>query len=173
MTDQPHTRRRWFQFRLRTLLAAVLVLSVPLSWFAWNMERARRQREAVSSLVAKGVFVAYESDATWEYGPPVNPRLYKLVVWYQNLLGKDFANPVVEVVPSCEEPGLTDADLVQIASLDQLRYLDLFESRVTDAGLARLHGLTELEHLDLRGTEVSPEGVENLQRALPNCKIGY
>ena len=33
MTTTPPKRRRWLQFRLRALLIAVLVLSVPLQWF--------------------------------------------------------------------------------------------------------------------------------------------
>lgn len=41
---------RWFQFRLRTLLVAVLVLSLPLSWFTVRMERRRRQQNVVATI---------------------------------------------------------------------------------------------------------------------------
>ena len=47
-------RRRWFQFRLRTLLIAILVLSLPLSWFAVRLARERRQREAVEAIERLG-----------------------------------------------------------------------------------------------------------------------
>ncbi len=47
MSDQK--RRRWLQFRLRTLLIAILVLSLPLSWFAARMERALMGSEAWES----------------------------------------------------------------------------------------------------------------------------
>lgn len=47
-------RLRWFQFRLRTLLVAILLLSLPLSWFGWRLEEARRQRKAVEAIRQMG-----------------------------------------------------------------------------------------------------------------------
>ena len=66
-----HPNRRWFQFRLRTLLIVVLVLSLPLSWFAVRMERARRQRAAVEAVSELGAIVYYD----WEidYSLPGDP----------------------------------------------------------------------------------------------------
>jgi hypothetical protein len=58
MIEELPKRRRWLQFRLRTLLIAVLVLSLPLSWFAVRRERARRQRATIESL---GGRVSYDS----------------------------------------------------------------------------------------------------------------
>ena len=54
MNEVVRPKRRFLQFRLRTLLIAVLVLSLPLSWFAVKMERARRQREAVEVIERLG-----------------------------------------------------------------------------------------------------------------------
>ncbi len=43
MTTQPTTppkpRRRWLQFSLRGLLLLMVVISGPLAWFAWKLER--------------------------------------------------------------------------------------------------------------------------------------
>ena len=44
---------RLVRFSLRTLFVFVVLLSVPLGWFAWEMQRARRQREAVERVLAK------------------------------------------------------------------------------------------------------------------------
>jgi len=67
---------------------------------------------------------------------------------------------------------ITDAGLEHVKGLKNLRYLNLhWQKKVTDAGLEHLKGLERLRHLDLRGTKVTDGGVENLQRALPNCKI--
>ena len=67
---------------------------------------------------------------------------------------------------------ITDAGLEHVKGLKHLRYLNLhWQKKVTDAGLEHLKGLESLQHLDLRGTKVTDGGVENLQRALPNCKI--
>jgi hypothetical protein len=42
---------------------------------------------------------------------------------------------------------------------------------VTDAGLEHLKRLTQLEQLDLYETKVTRADVEELQQALPKCKI--
>jgi hypothetical protein len=46
--------RRRFQFGVRSLLVFMVAVSVPLGWFAWEMERARRQRELVRQIVKAG-----------------------------------------------------------------------------------------------------------------------
>ena len=42
---------------------------------------------------------------------------------------------------------------------------------LTDAGLVHLKGLKNLQRLDLSATQVTTAGVEDLQSALPECKI--
>ena len=49
--------------------------------------------------------------------------------------------------------------------------LDLDDNPITDAGLVHFSGLKKLELLSLYGTHVSSAGVDELQRALPNCRI--
>ncbi len=73
MTTEP-PKRRWLQFRLRTLLIAVLVLSLPLSWFAWRMEKARKQREAVEVIRGTGGYTIYDAQK-----PSVPPVLLKVL----------------------------------------------------------------------------------------------
>jgi hypothetical protein len=55
----------------------------------------------------------------------------------------------------------------------RLQYLDLYGTKVTDAGLVHLAGLSRLDSLNLYCTHVTEKGVENLQRALPSCKIEH
>ncbi len=53
--------RRRFQFSFRSLLVFVVAVSVPLGWFAWQMDRARRQREAVTRILELGgTVVSYD-----------------------------------------------------------------------------------------------------------------
>ncbi|MCE9555242.1 MAG: hypothetical protein K8T91_17975 [Planctomycetes bacterium] len=47
---QPKLRRRWFQYRLRSLLIVMTLLTLPLSWFGWRLNYARIQRAAFSAL---------------------------------------------------------------------------------------------------------------------------
>jgi hypothetical protein len=42
---------------------------------------------------------------------------------------------------------------------------------VDDTGLEQLRGLTKLKQLDLGQTKVTPKGIQQLQQALPKCKI--
>ena len=82
---------------------------------------------------------------------------------------KQFRKPVVRVNLSGTK--VTDAGLVHLKGLTNLRWLDLGDTNVTDAGLVHLKGLTKLERLDLWSTKVSATGFKELQKALPNCQI--
>jgi len=55
--------------------------------------------------------------------------------------------------------------------LTGLKKLWLQDTVVSDAGLKHLKTLVNLETLMLQQTGVTDEGVEELQQALPNCKI--
>jgi hypothetical protein len=45
MNDPPKTKRRWYQFSLRTMFVLVVVVSIPMAWvgFQFNWIRQRRQ----------------------------------------------------------------------------------------------------------------------------------
>jgi|SRR5579872_1559875 len=66
---------------------------------------------------------------------------------------------------------ITDAGLPRLSGLKKLRCLSLYGTKVTDSGLVHLSGLTNLELLYLHATPVTDEGIEELQKALPDCKI--
>lgn len=178
-------RPRWLQFRLRTLLIAVLVLSLPLSWFGMSLEKARRQRKAVMRIEELGGGVVYD----WEcnLNPFFEPSPTRLRTW----LGNDFFDKVVMVI--LYGPQVDDTELKYFADLTDLEELIFYETDVTDAGLENLKGLpnletlyvgaspriteaglasmTNLETLGLDIRQFDPEVLERLQVALPNCRI--
>src|SRR5271166_2626588 len=42
---------RWhFQFGIRSLLILTFAVALPFSWLSWEMEKARKQREAVEAI---------------------------------------------------------------------------------------------------------------------------
>ena len=62
-------------------------------------------------------------------------------------------------------PPITDADLVHLKSIGNLRELRFAkESQITDAGLVQIAELTELSYLSLYGTQVTDDGLRYLER---------
>ncbi len=66
----------------------------------------------------------------------------------------------VSVILGCKA---SDAELVHLKDLGQVRMLDLTSSHVTDAGLVHLKELIHLEELDLAFTSVTDEGLAHLE----------
>jgi hypothetical protein len=181
--------RRRFQFSFRSLLVFLVVLSVPLGWFAWEMQKARRQREAVAAIVKAGGWVRYyefvEFDPMWksEATQPLRPA------WLRKLLGEDFLNDALSVACVRDDDvkrlkgnmnvrvliltgnRVTDASLEHVETLSDLHVLYLSSHQFTDAALKNLEGMTGLRELYYCGGPITDEGVTKLQQALPNCKI--
>ena len=137
-------KRRFYQFRLRTLLALVALASIAMSWFTVKWNQAKRQRAAVESIVDAGGAVVYQ----YQYGAdgdrignaePPGPT------WLRRILGVDFLSDVHDVL--------------------------VVDTEWADAGLEHLAGLKNLESLALSDTRLTDEGVKKLQQALPNCTI--
>jgi hypothetical protein len=181
---------------VRTLLIAVLVLSLPLSWFAVKLYQARKQREAVEEVVRLGGFVWYDyqvdSGSQW-------------ASWLRQMLGDDFFHSVVGVIfqppmgtdISNEIPVVRDEHLILLRAFPKVRFITITSKAVTDSGVEHLGNLEELERLDLQetqvgdtgldylktlarlrelylyGTKVTPEAVQRLQQSLPDCTIEH
>ena len=181
-------KRRWYQFSLRTLLLAVLVINLPLSWFAARLEKARKQKEAVEALEKAGGYAFYRSQSEDRFAELLAPKRARA------LLGDHFFFDVVAVLaydksidfklvtcrnlgdkeltylkglPSLEilhlgDTQVTDAGLENVKELADLRELVLSDTQVTDAGLEHLKGLTNLTDLHLGDTQITDAGLEHL-----------
>ncbi len=69
---------------------------------------------------------------------------------------------------------ITDAGLVHLKGLTNLKTLDLHHTKITDVGLGHLKELTNLASLEITGIRadaVTKAGVDDLQKALPDCSI--
>jgi len=176
-------RRRWFQFRLSTLLVLVLACAIGLALF---IAPAERQRRAVAFVEEQGGVVLYADEGGKATLAPE---------WLRQWLGKDYFQDAWWV--SLIDTQVGDAGLAHLQGLTTLEWLTLSDTQVSDAGLAHLEGLTALHWLDLTGTQVSDAGLVHLQKlvtlteldlfdsqvsdagiaelraALPNCTIAH
>jgi hypothetical protein len=120
-------RRSWRQFSLRTLLVAMLVLSVFFALFAWRLQRARRQAAAVATIRKLGGVVTYDYQVEAEKkGKTVvdSPMPAWLVRW----LGQDFFHEVVKSTMNRQEPKSDDDIRAFWSAISQLSQLELFQA---------------------------------------------
>ena len=60
-----------------------------------------------------------------------------------------------------------------LASMRNLKVLDLSETRITDATLSALASARGLRQIYLSGTTATPEGVQAFQRTHPECQVSW
>ena len=70
--------------------------------------------------------------------------------------------PVVKV--DLHQTQISDADLVHVAGLTELKHLDLRLTKIGDAGVMHLRQLTKLQFLNLFRTQTSDEGLKQLKK---------
>ena len=173
MTTTPPKRRRWFQFRLRTVLIAVLVLSLPLSWLAVRLERARRQKPALLAVEQAGGIVLYDWQLTPTATPPLLSRCFGYEFCHVPIVSFNHADFDAAVLVHLKDiynlrtlwldwSSIHDEGLRHLAGLDSVRGLALSYTPVTDAGLVHLTRLPNLKHLELQGTSITDAGLEQL-----------
>lgn len=171
---------RWrFQFGVRSLLVLTVAVALPLSWFSWEMTKAREQKEAVRAIWKAGLWIAYDYQCDtrgfWKANWSGPTRLH-------NWFGVDFLSDVVGVEPPGDGSGsalggfflpsgckATDQDLLHLKVFPRLRNLDLAWSSITDSGVVYVGELRELQVLGLWCTNVGDNGVAHL-RALGNLR---
>ncbi len=176
---QPN-KRRWFRFRLRTLL---VLLTLFCLWLGWYMVQVHTQRRVVAVLAKYNAEIRY--GAFYVYPPwtqilprslrgwlnvtlPSNDlrRVSQVTIQSANLKEYDLA--VLADLPyltylSLSGPAATDASLEHVKNLKQLRCLKLMDSNVSDEGLRCVSGLKSLEFLILDGTPVTGAGMSHLR----------
>jgi hypothetical protein len=69
-----------------------------------------------------------------------------------------------------QSKGITDAGLVHLQGLEEIRALNLEGTNVTDAGLVHLKGLPSLAHLTLTDTAITDKGLVQLEQ-MPKLKV--
>jgi hypothetical protein len=184
MTTTPKPRRRWFQFRLRTLLVLMLLACIGMGWPTMMWRQAKKQREAVSAILQshgkieqwKERFALLSKDSpslstqgTFESTGYVQrlrfPNESRVHAWLRGTLGDDFF-----AYPIC----VSDVNDAAMEHLDRLPHLEslIVSSAITDAGLSHLHRLPQLKSLSMWGRRWSDAGMSHL-RCVPELNTLY
>jgi hypothetical protein len=174
--------RRWFRFRLRTLLVMVTLLSVLLGWVGRELDQRRGQKSAIAWVEGMGghvnFFHSFSPDERnwWEKTKEkwFGERVRDVFLWEIKVSDlsplKELKNleklylsytKVVDLSPLSELKNLEQlflgdtqvSDLSPLAELKKLEMLFLGNTQLTD--LSPLVELYHLEELDLNNTQVS------------------
>jgi hypothetical protein len=186
MTTPTPLRRRWFRFRLRTLIIVVAAVAVPLAWVAKERRQSWHEQQLAEQLRQQGfelVLLGGPYDS-WQFASQDQSQ-----GWWRELAREILGERIwfIWIPPSDLHDlesltGLTNLmvlnirgapvnDLKPLVGVKTLLAISLEGTLVSD--LTPLAGLTNLEELRLTGTRVTKEEVESLQRALPNCTIEH
>jgi hypothetical protein len=150
------SKRRWFQFSLRTMLVAMFVLSCLLGGFGWRWQRAKKQAAAVATLRALGGdIVRYDYSrveqpgGSHSYDKKLKSPLPSFVIAY---LGEDFFHNVVLVeAADTNRPNPKPQEVQEywraISGLPKLQRLVVSDGWLHRDGLAGLQGSSEIRTL--------------------------
>lgn len=187
---------KWrIRFSMRSLLFAMLLCSLFLTWLSIQTAKSCRQAEAVKQLQSLGATVYYDFQLYYDQngeGCLNQARAPSTWIYSRKLLGNDLFSKVYHVrfaalTPIPQRPGGThflgpvdtptelsseaNRYLGVLKELPGLHTLDLSSSNLTDEDIPALAQLKSLKWLYLFKTSVSQEGIVQLQGMLPECEI--
>ena len=173
-TQSPKTKRRWYQFSLKTLLVVVSLSCFGFAWIGWRMQQARENRErvAASEKEIEKTVAAIENSGGMVFSGNEERRPQ---TWLEGQFDDpgDADDPVRDdlkvttvIFLSYAQGGkVTDAELEQLLKgLENLEDLDLYRTNITDAGLEHVKVLKNLRYLNLHWQKkVTDAGLEYLK----------
>jgi hypothetical protein len=206
MTAKPN--RRWYQFSLKTLLLAMLILGCLIAPITYERQKAQRYKAEVEKLKAFGGEIGYDdarpnrsdlvaavlgdnrfenvTSIRFHRGSSIKDEDFRglgqfLHLKYVRLDEIPVNDAALLHLQDCRELKLlslygtrvSDAGMVHLADMKNLEELWLSKTDVSDAGILQLGKLAKLKSLALHRTNVTDAGAEELQSALPNCKISH
>src|ERR1700676_5457431 len=119
---KPKSRRRWYQYSLRTLLIFVTLAGCALGWLGPKVQQARYQQAAVDMIARQGGCFEYD----YEYDAQENFVRHTAPpgpTWLHKLLGVDFFR---NIHSGClDNPYITDAHVRLLSGFTTLRVLTL------------------------------------------------
>jgi hypothetical protein len=184
------TLRRFFRYRLRTLLALVFVVAVGLGVYRHFHEQQRRQREFMIDAIplgAKFTIKRWLSDHERECTTPAEVGMMDDIVsvdlfgtgwfpWRYESPDESIGWPPWDTEYATRGEAIETRHMVhRLRDLPGLKRLCLQSSTITDQDVARLGQLTQLEHLNLCGADVTIGALPHIGRLtrLRRLSLGY
>lgn len=185
--------RRYLRYSLRT---AFIVLTVGCVWLGAQVERVRKQREAVAKIRACGGGVQYDWELPWLDSHPLTATFWESEDWHppgpawlRRLIGDDFFQRVDRVhflgpfderafAVCLEFPDLKSVHLNCVTASSGVprpqRCPELRYPNVSDEHLKLLATSTQLEWISFSGTAITDDGLEPLKslRRLRHLDLG-
>lgn len=152
-------KRRWFQYRVRTILILMTVFAI---WLSINVKHVREQKRAVHAILKVGGQVTYLHERESKPHAP-GPA------WLRRILSDDWFQRV-DIVTFHGAYSLTDADAECLSGLKSVRRLDFSDTQIGDRTLAIAGKMPRLRHIYLMNTKVTEAGLEHL-RGLDNLSM--
>lgn len=152
MPDGRPTKRRIFQYSLRTALVLLTAACIALGLKTEGVRRQRQLVRIVESSHGHAIYdYQYDEDDPFADPSPPGPKLLRAV------LGDDYFADLVSI--SVE--GLADEDVARIAKQTTLRHLSI-SGGIGDEALESIAHLSRLEKLNLHGGRFSAAGLDRL-----------
>ncbi len=177
VVKSPVARRRiGLRFSLRAFLGGVTLFCILL---AWQLHRARQQKEAVAAIQAAGGWVHYDYQRRDSLSTNVDPLAEPWEPkWLLTLVGIDFFHDVVEVNTVYNDDGPHRQDnnrpavniAPQLAHFPRLKWLLISGPYIDDDGMAAVGRLKRLEAFyQWNGEHITDAGVAHL-RDMPRLR---
>jgi hypothetical protein len=163
------------RFSVRGLLVAITVFAVVLAWLGAEYRRTSQELDVVTSLKELGAEVVYDvkrdGSCVKRDDKAASPSLLRRA----RGAGGSNVNYVILNLPfarvGARNDKITDECMADIATLTQLRVLDLRGTAITDAGLVRIRELPELEQILITGTHITDAGIREFKGSNPECEL--
>jgi len=167
-------KRRWFQWRLRTLLILTSAIGIAGGLIGQAIERRLKAQEAADeyekALAASEQTAAKIQSLTGGYAMACQRLKSPNDVWvsFRKVKNADAALRAIANSPHVgelvlEETNLSDAGMKYISTFSQLQRLELSGTKITDAGVKELAGSAHLRSLVLDSTQLTNAGLIHLE----------
>ena len=157
MTDPEH-KLRWYQYSLSSLFILTTLVALACGWYSWYAAE-RRKTAKIRAAIAE--IRKLGGRAFYGYNKQVDGFCLTVQTTDAGMVHLKGLTELKELWFDASQ--ITDAGLVHLEDLTKLKWLWFWNTQVTDAGLVHLRGLTKLEVLSLGGTQITDAGLVHLE----------